>query len=69
MAGQGGQEGEIVTQNTHLLMLVNPKPVQGLTLIGPSKAAPCLALRLDVWSVSGLLVSLSLFIFALAPPL
>ena len=69
MAGQGGQEGEIVTQNTHLLMLVDPKPVQGLTLIGPSKAAPCLALRLDAWSVSGLLVSLSLFIFALAPPL
>lgn len=69
MAGQGGQEGETVTQNTHLLMLVDPKPVQGSTLAGPSKAAPCLALRLDVWSVSGLLVSLSLFIFALAPPL
>ena len=47
MAGQGGQEGEIVTQNTHLLMLVDPKPVQGLTLTGPLKAAPRLALRLD----------------------
>ena len=47
MAGQGGQEGETVTQNTHLLMLVDPEPVQGLTLTGPSKAARCLALGLE----------------------
>lgn len=63
MAGPERQEGETVTQNTHLLMLVDPEPVQGLTLTGPSKAAPCLALGLEGHAAG----PLSHFSLALAP--